>query len=150
MTRGEDARFILTAASPKHYLVYNLEGQGPANLSGTCEADQGTFHGAKPYPDGGQSGKNGHVCRYSYNAEVSDRDLVEYYLPAWNAAVTRGGALGFMCSCVLVFLFHLFQLFLCLSVYIYSFVVLWYYYIFSSHVVVLFIFTCFNTRPLIT
>ena len=51
-----------------------------------------------PYADGGASGPDGHVCRYSYDANLTDRDLVEYYLPAWNAAVTRGGALGFMCA----------------------------------------------------
>ena len=38
------------------------------------------------------------MCRYGYDNELTDRDLVEYYLPAWNAVVTRGKALGFMCA----------------------------------------------------
>ena len=98
MQRGEDARYVLTAASPKHFLAYNLEGLGPNNETGLCTADRGTWPGAAAYPDGGASGPTGHVCRYSYDSQLTDRDLVEYYLPAWSAAVTRGGALGAMCA----------------------------------------------------
>lgn len=51
-----------------------------------------------PYPDGGPDASPQHVCRYNYNATISDRDLVEYYLPAWHSIFTRANALGFMCS----------------------------------------------------
>ena len=98
MMVGEDPRYVLTAASPKHFFAYNLEGLGPNNETGLCTADKGTWNGAVGYADGGVVGPNGHVCRYGYNNEVTDRDLVEYYLPAWNAVVTRGKALGVMCA----------------------------------------------------
>ena len=38
------------------------------------------------------------MCRYNYNGTIPDRDLVEYYLPAWHAIFTRGQAHGMMCS----------------------------------------------------
>jgi beta-D-xylosidase 4 len=98
MMTGEDSRYILTASSPKHFLAYNLEGLGVNNQTGSCTATKGTYNGATGYPDGGQSGQKGHVCRYMYNNDLTDRDLVEYYLPQWNAVVTRGKALGYMCS----------------------------------------------------
>jgi beta-glucosidase-like glycosyl hydrolase len=98
MMVGKDSRYVLTAASPKHFLAYNSEGLGPNNETGLCTADKGTWYGAVGYADGGVVGPNGHVCRYGYNNVLTDRDLVEYYLPAWNAVVVRGGALGFMCS----------------------------------------------------
>ncbi len=94
MSFGEDNRYVLTAASPKHYLAYNLEGLGPNNETGLCTADKGTWYGAVDYADGGIVGPQGHVCRYGYNNELTERDLVEYYLPAWNAVMTRGKALG--------------------------------------------------------
>ena len=98
MMTGEDPRYVLTAASPKHFFGYNLEGLGPNNETGLCTADKGTWNGAVGYPDGGTVGPGGHVCRYGYNNAPTDRDLVEYYLPGWNAVITRGKALGFMCA----------------------------------------------------
>jgi xylan 1,4-beta-xylosidase len=98
MMVGEDTRYILTAASPKHYFAYNLEGLGPNNETGLCTADKGTWYGAVGYTDGGVVGPSGHVCRYGFNNVVTDRDLVEYYLPAWNMVVDRGKALGAMCA----------------------------------------------------
>ena len=100
MQGGEDSRYIKTAASPKHFLAYDLEGLGPNNETGLCTADKGTWPGAVPYPDGGPAAVPQHVCRYNYNASVSARDLTEYFLPAWHAVITRGGALGMMCSYV--------------------------------------------------
>jgi hypothetical protein len=94
MSFGEENRYVLTAASPKHYLAYNVEGLGPNNETGLCTADKGTWYGAVDYADGGIVGPQGHVCRYGYNNELTERDLVEYYLPAWNAVMTRGKALG--------------------------------------------------------
>ena len=99
MMGGEDSRYVLTAASPKHYLAYNLEGLGPNNETGLCTADKGTWQGAVGYADGGVVGPAGHVCRYGYNNALTDRDLVEYYLPAWNAVMTRGKALGVLRLC---------------------------------------------------
>jgi beta-glucosidase-like glycosyl hydrolase len=98
MMQGDDPRYVLIAASPKHFFAYNLEGLGPNNETGLCTADKGTWNGAVDYPDGGIVGPNGHVCRYGYNNQLTDRDMVEYYLPAWNAIISRGGALGFMCA----------------------------------------------------
>lgn len=37
--------------------------------------------------------------RASFNALVSDRDQVEYYFPAWRAAVQGGQVGSVMCSC---------------------------------------------------
>jgi hypothetical protein len=98
MMVGDDPRYVLTAASPKHFFAYNLEGLGPNNETGLCTADKGTWNGAVDYPDGGIVGPSGHVCRYGYNNQLTDRDLVEYYLPAWNSVISRGGALGYMCA----------------------------------------------------
>ena len=98
MQEGEDVRFVKTAASPKHFFGYDIEGLGPNNETGLCTADKGTWPGAVPYPDGGPGASPQHVCRYNYNASVTDRDLVEYYLPQWHAVVTRAHAHGFMCA----------------------------------------------------
>ena len=98
MQTGDDARFVKTAASPKHFFAYDLEGLGPNNETGLCTADKGTWPGASGYPDGGPNSSPQHVCRYNYNAMLTDRDLVEYYLPAWHAVITRAEAHGFMCS----------------------------------------------------
>eukprot|EP01114_Cavostelium_apophysatum_P021552 TRINITY_DN755_c0_g1_i2.p1 TRINITY_DN755_c0_g1~~TRINITY_DN755_c0_g1_i2.p1 ORF type:complete len:740 (-),score=107.06 TRINITY_DN755_c0_g1_i2:56-2275(-) len=38
------------------------------------------------------------VTRYEFNAVVSDSDLVETYLPAWEACIQIGGAKSIMCS----------------------------------------------------
>ena len=96
MTEGEDARYIKIASSPKHFLAYNSEGLGPNNETGLCTADKGTWPGAVPYPDGGPGGN--HTCRYSYDQNLTARDLVEYYLPAWHAVTTRAHISGVMCS----------------------------------------------------
>ena len=77
-----------------------MEGLGPNNETGLCTADKGTWPGAAGYPDGGPGASPQHVCRYNYNGTISDRDLVEYYLPAWHAIFTRGQAHGMMCRCV--------------------------------------------------
>ena len=53
MMVGDDPRYVLTAASPKHFFAYNLEGLGPNNETGLCTADKGTWNGAVDYPDGG-------------------------------------------------------------------------------------------------
>ena len=37
--------------------------------------------------------------RASFNAIVSERDQVEYYFPAWRAAVQGGRVGSVMCSC---------------------------------------------------
>lgn len=71
---------------------------GPNNETGLCTADKGSWPGAEGYPDGGPGASPQHVCRYNYNGTISDRDLVEYYLPAWHAVFTRGQAHGMMCS----------------------------------------------------
>ena len=39
-----------------------------------------------------------HFDRDSFNAVVSDKDLVEYYWPAWRAAVEGAKAASVMCS----------------------------------------------------
>ena len=98
MQTGEDTRYIKTVSSPKHFLAYNLEGLGPNNETGLCTADKGSWNGAVPYPDGGPGASPQHVCRYNYDGKISDRDLVEYYLPAWHAIFTRAHAAGMMCS----------------------------------------------------
>ena len=41
----------------------------------------------------------GGFSRDSFNAVVSDRDQVEYYFPAWRAALQGGRAASVMCSC---------------------------------------------------
>ena len=87
---------IAVASLYSFFPQYNLEGLGPNNETGLCTADQGTWPGAQPYPDGGPDGS--HTCRYNFNGDVPDRDLVEYYLPAWHAAVTRAHVSGVMCS----------------------------------------------------
>lgn len=98
MQEGDDARWAKTISSPKHFFGYDLEGLGPNNETGLCTAARGTWPGAVPYPDGGPGASPQHVCRYNYNQTVTDRDLVEYYLPAWHAVVTRARVGGFMCS----------------------------------------------------
>lgn len=99
MQVGDDTRYVLTVSSPKHFLGYDLEGLGPNNETGLCTANKGTWPGAAPYPDGGPGASPQHVCRYNYNGTISDRDLVQYYLPAWHAVFTRGLAHGMMCRC---------------------------------------------------
>ncbi len=48
-----------------------------------------------------QSNPNGSITydRHSFNAIVPQADLVEYYLPAWEACATEGKAGSIMCSC---------------------------------------------------
>jgi beta-glucosidase-like glycosyl hydrolase len=48
-----------------------------------------------------QSNPNGSITydRHSFNAIVPKADLVEYYLPAWEACATEGKAGSIMCSC---------------------------------------------------
>jgi beta-glucosidase-like glycosyl hydrolase len=98
LQEGDDVRYVKTAASPKHFFGYDTEGLGPNNETGLCTADKGTWPGATGYPDGGPSASPQHVCRYNYNASVTDRDLVEYYLPQWHAVITRAHAHGMMCA----------------------------------------------------
>ena len=41
----------------------------------------------------------GGLNRASFNALISERDQVEYYYPAWRAAVQGGRTGSIMCSC---------------------------------------------------
>eukprot|EP00051_Salpingoeca_urceolata_P028787 m.6131 g.6131 ORF g.6131 m.6131 type:complete len:944 (+) comp2552_c0_seq1:64-2895(+) len=59
-------------SQPKHAIVYNLEGRRIPNPP------------YKPRPE--------------FNAVVSKKDLVEYYLMPWRAAIVKGQARGCMCS----------------------------------------------------
>ena len=103
--RGRALWQALPAAPPRHappvppphpLRSYDLEGLGPNNETGLCTADTGTWPGAHGYPNGGPGASPQHVCRYNYNGTVSDRDLVEFYLPAWHAIFTRSHAHGMM------------------------------------------------------
>lgn len=62
-------------AMPKHIGAYSVEG---------CMGDQS-------YPDCT-------VYRSFFNAIVDDIDMREGYLPGWESAIVRGGAVGVMCS----------------------------------------------------
>ena len=52
-------------------------------------------------PTASKSNPNGSITydRHSFNAIVPKADLVEYYLPAWEACATEGKAGSVMCSC---------------------------------------------------
>ena len=62
--QGDDARYLKTVATPKHYAVHS--GPEPA--------------------------------RHSFDAQVSESDLRETYLPAFRALVVDGKAASVMCS----------------------------------------------------
>lgn len=59
-------------ATPKHFFAYSLENS---------RAPNGTM-----------------VSRHNFDANVSSKDLAEYYLVPWQAAVEQGGCLSIMCS----------------------------------------------------
>ena len=40
------------------------------------------------------------ATRHNFDADVSQSDLQNYYLPAFRGCVMEGGAQGVMCSCV--------------------------------------------------
>ena len=65
----------------KHYIDYTLEGCTPEENN--CRTPQKLF-----YPD-----------RHRFDANVTARDQVEFFLPSWRAAITRAKVGGLMCSC---------------------------------------------------
>ena len=46
-----------------------------------------------------QEGSPYGTMRGDFDAIVTDQDQVEYYLPAWRAAIKGGDIRSFMCSC---------------------------------------------------
>ena len=52
---------------------------------------------AKHVADYDQEGSPLGVMRGDFDAIVSDQDQVEYYLPAWRAAIKGGDIRSFMC-----------------------------------------------------
>ena len=68
MQHGPDPKYLRVLSTAKHFLDYDQEGS----------------------PVG--------VMRGDFDAIVSDQDQVEYYLPAWRAAIKGGDIRGFMCS----------------------------------------------------
>ena len=54
----------------------------------------------KHFPDYDMEGcRYGIPCRNSFNAIVSEQDQVEYYFPAWRAAIQVSNAQSIMCAC---------------------------------------------------
>jgi beta-glucosidase-like glycosyl hydrolase len=76
-TSPPDPRYVLTAATAKHFVAYDLEGYEPRTdplprpPSGTCDT-----------PSGCQ--------RWNFDARPPARDLTGYYLPPFIAAATAG------------------------------------------------------------
>ncbi|MGD2067469.1 MAG: glycoside hydrolase family 3 C-terminal domain-containing protein [Gemmatimonadota bacterium] len=66
--------------------VRGLQGDDPAYLRSVATAKHYAVHSG-PEPD-----------RHGFDAVVSERDLRETYLPAFEAAVTDGGAVSVMCA----------------------------------------------------
>lgn len=69
MQQGEDSRYVKVITTIKHYDAYSLEG-----------------HSGSP------------ITRHNFNAVVSNFSLADTYLPAMQAALEDGKALGVMCS----------------------------------------------------
>jgi beta-glucosidase len=65
---GEDARYIKTLITLKHWDAYNVEG----------------------YPGSA-------ITRHNFDAIVSQYALADTFFVAWKAAIVEGGALGVMC-----------------------------------------------------
>ena len=77
-THGSTRRNIATA---KHFMDYDCEECGPCNST------------QKGDPTSGAG-----CSRQNFNALVSDRDQVEYYWPAFRAAIQGGDVASIMCS----------------------------------------------------
>ena len=73
LQEGEDSRFLKTIATCKHFFAYDV--------------DAGAVENGSTYD------------RHHFNAVVDKADLVEYYLPAWEACAKGGKAGSIMCSC---------------------------------------------------
>ena len=81
-SESEGVRQLKALPCAKHASAYDLEGWGSGH--------GGNFN-ASEIP-GLQDGRAG------FNAVISDRDQVEYYWPAWRAAVQGGRVGSIMCS----------------------------------------------------
>ena len=90
-TPGEDP--YLASEYAAEY-IYNLQfGQDERYLKAIATV--------KHFADYDQEGNYG-TLRYSFNANVTDQDQVEFYWPAFRSAIQRGKAQSIMCSYNLV------------------------------------------------
>eukprot|EP00493_Phyllostaurus_siculus_P027910 UN28258 len=70
MHEGEDPRFLKVVTTAKHFAAYDCEN-------------------CYPFDD---------VKRGGFNANVTDQDMVEYYLPAWRVAIETAKVESIMCA----------------------------------------------------
>ena len=81
MQEGDGGSGFQMMSMAKHFVDYTLEGCTPEENN--CRTPRKIF-----YPD-----------RHRFDANVSARDQVEFFLQPWRAAVQRGKVGGLMCSC---------------------------------------------------
>lgn len=88
LQRGSDPRYTKIVMTCKHYAAYDLE----------------EYHGITRYGQLGRTvARRGDRAlrrgnRHTFNAKVADRDLVESYLPAFEACITEAHGASVMCS----------------------------------------------------
>ena len=91
MQHGPDPKYLRVLSTAKHFLDYDQEGSPVGVMRGDFDAivsDQ-VRHA--------RIANTAHVGKTSVLHGLS-QDQVEYYLPAWRAAIKGGDIRGFMCS----------------------------------------------------
>jgi beta-glucosidase-like glycosyl hydrolase len=84
LQEGDDPRYLKVIATCKHFFGYDVDYTSECSLNASTGFNTSGCHTL--------------YDRHSFNAQISRADLVEYYLPAWEACVKDGKAASIMCT----------------------------------------------------